>query len=78
VQASLGNAASGTAVSREGLVCLSLFFNIKFKYHCITLIFLFQHHMCRLAAGRDPPRIGAARSVRASGRSTYYEHVCEM
>ena len=30
--------------------------------------------MCRLAAGRDPPRIGAARSVCASGRSTYYEH----
>ena len=76
MQASLGNAASGTADSREGLVCLSLFFNIKFKYHCITLIFLFQHHMCRLAAGRDPPRIGAARSVCASGRSIHILRAC--
>ena len=32
--------------------------------------------MCRLAAGRDPPRIGAARSGCAgpAGPRTYYEH----
>merc|ERR1712185_207578 len=76
-QASAMQPAAPRSVAR-GCLSLIIFLNIKFKYHCITLIFLFQHHMCRLAAGRDPPRIGAARSVRASGRSTYYEHVCEM